>query len=124
MTDPRTPDAANSLRTARLWLALLLALLVAALPGPQPAATPDGQVRHLHAPADALTAIHGRNLVAREDIAQVRPLAAATLPPPAASLPPPRNPARVLYRHHARRGAGTCPITPRARDPPILRLTA
>lgn len=124
MTDPQRPDSANSLQAARLWLALLLALLVVALPGPQVATAPFGQVQYLHTPGDALTAIHGRDFIARKDMAQVRPLAAVAIPPPVPSFLPPRDPVPVRYGRQVRRDTGTRPLTPCARDPPVLPMTA
>ena len=70
---------------ARLWLALLLATLIAVLPGPQPIA-PASLVSHLGIPTATLSAIQGRDLVSRKDAADTRllvmdaPLSSQALP--------------------------------------------
>lgn len=123
MMEPQTLDTERSLRVTKLWLALLLAMFVAALPGPQPTIIQTDQFQHLHASSDALVAIHGRDLSAREDSGQARPLGAATIPPAASSDPPQRN--AILVRYHSQYclGVQTCLVTPCARDPPNLNMT-
>lgn len=124
MTEPRNPEPASSLRSARLWLALLLVLLVATLPGRQPPDIATGQGHYLDAPGDFLTAIQSRDFVARADTAPAQPLAATGILPPLSSPTPPRDARPVLYRPPHHRGVGTCPRAPCARDPPALNMTA
>ncbi|UFS63924.1 MULTISPECIES: hypothetical protein [Paracoccus] len=123
MTDPQAPETANPSHAARLWLALLLALLVVMLPGPQVTATAS-QSKQLTTPTLALTAIHGRDLIARKDAVQIRPLAATALPPPEPLPPPPRTAASVAYAHQPQIGVCACTLVPCARAPPSFRMTA
>lgn len=123
MTDAQIPDTANPPHAARFWLAIFLALLVAILPGPQVTAAAS-QTTQLNLSTNDLTAIHGRDLIARKDAVQIRPLAATALPPPSFARPPPRAGASVAYAYRSATGAGACPLAPHARAPPILRTTA
>lgn len=124
MTEPRTLEPGNSSRSARLWLALLLALLVANLPGWQPPDIPTSQGHYLNVSGDVLAAIHDREFAARADAAPGRPQAATAILPPVSSPPPPRDARPALYRPPHHRGVGTCPLAPCARDPPALNMTA
>lgn len=123
MTDPQAPETANPSHVARLWLALLLALLVVMLPGPQ-VTEAAGQSQKLTAPALTLAAIHGRDLIARKDAVQIRPLAATALPPPEHPSLPPRIAASLAYAYQPQTGVCAGRLAPCARAPPSLPMTA
>jgi len=123
MTDPRAPETANPSQAARLLLALLLTLLLAILPGPQVTAAAS-QSQQLSASAPTLTAIHGRDLIARNDGLHIRPLATTALPPPEPVTSPPRIALRLAFTYRAQTGISVGALTPCARGPPHLPLTA
>ncbi|GLK63157.1 hypothetical protein GCM10017635_06260 [Paracoccus kondratievae] len=123
MTDLQDPKLRFPLRAARLFMALLLVLLVATLPGPRVSV----EVQHpqqLVAPSLSLTAIHGRDQLARKETAQVQPLTAAALPPSETPAAPPRTAAAAGYTYHHLIGAPLCALAPCARAPPVFRMTA
>lgn len=112
-TEPASPPA------VRPWLAMLLVLLVAMLPGAQVTA-PRGQDQHLSTPGHALAAIHGRDIVARKDAVETRPV---VQPAPASSacLPPPQLTwAPAPYAYHPRAIIWTCALSLCARAPPTF----
>ena len=76
---------AKFLPLARLWLALLLATLIAVLPGPKVIA-PASLASHLSIPTATLSAIQGRDIVSRKDAADTR-LLVTDAPPPLQALP-------------------------------------
>ncbi|RDW13119.1 hypothetical protein DIE28_09945 [Paracoccus thiocyanatus] len=123
MTDPQAPETVNPSHAARLWLALLLALLVVMLPGPQITAAAS-QSKQLTTPTLALTAIHGRDLIARKDAVQIRPLAATALPPSEPPPPLPRTAASVVYAYQPQIRVCAGRFAPCARAPPFFRMTA
>jgi hypothetical protein len=85
MTLPQVSETAKSSPLARLWLALLLATLMAVLAGPKVIA-PASLASHLSIPTATLSAIQGRDLVSRKDAADTRllvmdaPLSSQALP--------------------------------------------
>lgn len=123
MTDAQAPQTAIPSHAARLWLALLLVLLVVMLPGPQVTAA-TSQSQQLSKPTLALTAIHGRDLIARKDAVQIRPLAATALPPSEPPPPLPRIAAALAFADHPQIGLCAGAPVPWARAPPSLRMTA
>lgn len=102
-------------RPVRVWLAMLLVLLIAALPGPQAGGQPLGT--WLDAPAKALTSLTGRELIARKDAVAARPVAATDDTP--GLTPPARGPGIALVVVEPAAGdARFHPLAPRARAPP------
>lgn len=85
MTLPPMFQTAKSSPLARLWLALLLAMLIALLPGPQVIA-PASLTAYLGKPAATLSATQGRDFVSRKDAADTRLLVMAG-PRPSQALP-------------------------------------
>ncbi|WP_062560961.1 hypothetical protein [Paracoccus aminovorans] len=123
MTDPQALETANPSHAAKLWLALLLALLVIMLPGPQ-VTVAASKSKQLTTPTLTLAAIHGRDLIARKDAVQVRPLAATALPPSEPPPPPPRTAASVAHAYQPQIRVCAGRLAPCARAPPFFRMTA
>lgn len=102
---------------------MLLVLLLATLPGPQVTTAP-GQSQQLATAKLALTAFQGRDLFARKDAMQIRPLAATALPPSDLAPPPPRIARSLVFVDQPRAGVCAGKFAPCARAPPFLRMTA
>lgn len=118
MTRMQATEPASS-SAVRPWLAMLLVLLVAMLPGAQVTA-PLGHDQHLSTPSYALTAIHGRDIVARKDAMDTRPVVQPA-PASSTSLPPPQLTwALIFYTYRPWTIIWTCALSPCARAPPAF----
>ena len=117
MTDAQASETATSSPFASLWLALLLAMLIALVPGPQVTA-PASLTKQLSTPTAALAALHGQDLVARKDAADTRLMVPAA-PPPGLTLPAfLQAGVSVTYAAHGWLAAVACALLFWARAPP------
>lgn len=122
MTHVQAAEPASS-SAVRPWLAMLLALLVAMLPGPQ-IALPGGPDQHLGTPGYALAAIHGRDILARKDAVDTREIGPPALASPASLKLPLPSWAPVSYDYQPWAAILSCALAPCARAPPSFLMTA